>query len=45
MRGVDCAIKGSDMFNRYEGPCGEIASSTCFKATVMVDYASWLLFS
>lgn len=44
MRGVDCAVKRSNTFNRYEGPCGEIASSTCFGVTVRVDYALQLLF-
>lgn len=37
MRWVDCAVKGSNMFNKFEGPCGEIASSTCFQVTIRVD--------
>lgn len=45
MRGMDCAVKGSNMFNRFESPCGEIASSTCFQVTIRVDYALQLLYS
>lgn len=45
MRGVDCAVKRSHTFNRFEGPCGEVASSTCFQVAVRVDYASQLLCS
>lgn len=43
MRGVDCAAKRSNMFNRFEGPYGEIASSTYFQVTIGVDYALQLL--
>lgn len=42
MRGVDCAIKGSNTFSRYEGPCGDIVSSTCCEVTISVGYASRL---
>lgn len=45
MRGMDCAVKGSNMFNRFESSCGEIASSTCFQVTIRVDYALQLLYS